>query len=84
MNFRSSFFDLFLVFTQDIVVILRHAASFKKAISKFTIFEQLPIRRLDKSALLKFISYFSTKIYVVGTQKNRLNETVLLSTQNNC
>ena len=25
-------------------------------------------------------SYFSTKTYVVGTQKNRLNETVLLST----
>ena len=29
-------------------------------------------------------SYFSTKSYVVGTQKNRLNETVLLSTQNIC
>ena len=30
--------------------------------------------------------YFSTKryVYVVGTQKNRLNETVLLSTQNIC
>ena len=28
------------------------------------------------------IFYFSTKAYVVGTQKNRLNETVLLSTQN--
>ena len=27
-------------------------------------------------------SYFLTKTYVVGTQKNRLNETVLLSTQN--
>ena len=27
-------------------------------------------------------SYSSTKTYVVGTQKNRLNETVLLSTQN--
>ena len=25
--------------------------------------------------------YFSTKTYVIGTQKNRLNETVLLSTQ---
>ena len=25
--------------------------------------------------------YFSTKTYVVGTQKNRLNKTVLLSTQ---
>ena len=34
---------------------------------------------------LKIIfSYLSTKTYVVGTQKNRLNETVLLSTQNTC
>ena len=32
----------------------------------------------------KLISYFSPKTYVVGTQKNRLNETVLLSTQNIC
>ena len=31
-----------------------------------------------------FFSYFSTKAYVVGTQKNRLNEMVLLSTQNIC
>ena len=29
-------------------------------------------------------SYFSTKTYVVGTQENRLNETVLLSTQKTC
>ena len=29
-----------------------------------------------------YFSYFSTKTYVVGTQKNRLNETVLLSIQN--
>ena len=28
----------------------------------------------------KQFSYFSTKTYVVGTQKNRLDETVLLST----
>ena len=28
--------------------------------------------------------YFSANTYVVGTQKNRLNETVLLSTQNIC
>ena len=27
-------------------------------------------------------TYFSTKIYVVGTQKDHLNETVLLSIQN--
>ena len=31
---------------------------------------------------MKKSSYFSTKTYVVGTQKNRLNEMVLLSTQN--
>ena len=29
-------------------------------------------------------SYFSTKTYVVGTQKNHLDETVLLNTQNTC
>ena len=29
-------------------------------------------------------SYSSPKTYVVGDQKNRLNETVLLSTQNKC
>ena len=31
-----------------------------------------------------FLFYFSTKTYADGTQKNRLNETVLLSTQNPC
>ena len=31
-----------------------------------------------------YFSYFSTKTYVVDTQKNSLNETVLLSTQNTC
>ena len=31
-----------------------------------------------------FLYYFSTKMYVLGTQKNHLNETVLLSTQNTC
>ena len=30
----------------------------------------------------KLFTYFSTKTYVVGTQKNPLNEMVLLSTQN--
>ena len=37
----------------------------------------------DKSVQLNFF-YFSTKTYVVGTQKNRLDGTVLLSTQNTC
>ena len=43
------------------------------------------VRPPDKSAYLKkYFLYFSSKTYVVGTQKNRLNETVLLSTQNTC
>ena len=44
------------------------------------------IRPLVKSALLteKWNSYFSTKTYVVGTKKNRLNEKILLSSQNIC
>ena len=37
----------------------------------------------DQSVYLK-ISYFSTKTYALSTQKSRLNETVLLSTQNTC
>ena len=37
----------------------------------------------DQSAYLKIIFfYFSSKTYVVGTQKNRLTEMVFLSTQN--
>ena len=39
---------------------------------------------LVKSAQRNFFSYFSIKTCVVGTQNNRLNETVLLSTQNIC
>ena len=31
-----------------------------------------------------YFSYFSTKMYVVGTQKYRLNEAVLLSSHNRC
>ena len=31
-----------------------------------------------------FFSFFPIKTYVVGTQKNRLIETVLLGTQNMC
>ena len=31
-----------------------------------------------------YFFYFSIKTYVVDTQKNHLNETVLLSTQNTC
>ena len=32
----------------------------------------------------KYFLHFSSKTYVVGTEKNRLNETVLLSNQNRC
>ena len=39
----------------------------------------------DKSAYwINYFLYFSSKTYVVGTQKNGLNETVLLSTKNTC
>ena len=42
-------------------------------------------RSPDKSVYLKIIfSYFSTKTYDLATQKNRLIETVLLSTKNIC
>ena len=37
-----------------------------------------------KVRILNLFSYFSTDTYVVGTQKNRLDETVLLSTHNTC
>ena len=40
--------------------------------------------KIDFTVIKKQFSYFSTKTYVVGTQKNRLNEMVLLSTQNIC
>ena len=38
----------------------------------------------DKSAYRKTIFFISHPKHVVGTQKNCLNETVLLSTQNTC
>ena len=39
----------------------------------------------DKECVTEnYFSYFTTKTYVVGTQKNRLDETVLLGTQNTC
>ena len=43
-------------------------------------------RQSDQSRVcnLKVIFFFSNKIYVVGAQKSRLKETVLLSTQNIC
>ena len=45
----------------------------------------LPWKMLVKYCITRiWFSYFSIKTYVVGTQKNRLNETILLSTQNKC
>ena len=47
--------------------------------------ERILSRTLVKSAYQKNNFLISqTKTYVVGTQKNSLNETVLLSTQNIC
>ena len=40
------------------------------------------IKNIIRPLTENLFSYFSTKTYFVGTQKNRLNETVLLSTQN--
>ena len=38
----------------------------------------------DRSVYGKLFSLFLIQTYVMGTQKNRLNETVLLSTENTC
>ena len=40
--------------------------------------------KFSKCVIEHYFFYFSTKTYVVGTQKNRLNEGVLLSIQNTC
>ena len=42
------------------------------------------VLELLRVCIKKKIFYFSTKTHVVGTQKNRLYETVPLSTQNIC
>ena len=44
----------------------------------------LPMTLVKNAYQKNIFIYFSTKTYVVGTQKNRLNERVLLSTQNIC
>ena len=48
------------------------------------IFHLLPRSLVKERVPKEYFSYFSTETYVVGTQKNCLNETVLLSTQNIC
>ena len=59
--------------------------------STYDMFERLLEERLaisqdfsSECAMKIYFFYFSTKTYVVGTQKNRLDMTVLLSTQNIC
>ena len=48
--------------------------------------KMVSLTHINEQALVKSVyqknsfSYFSIQTYVVGTQKNRLNETVLLST----
>ena len=41
-------------------------------------------RKESERAIKNYFFHFLTKTYVVGTQKNGLNETVLLSTKNIC
>ena len=43
-----------------------------------------PEIRVRNCVIENYFSYFSTKTYVVGAQKNRLDETVLSSTLNKC
>ena len=50
-----------------------------------TLYYGCSIRPPNKSAYWKIIFFIShPKKYVVGTKKKRLNETVLLNTQNTC
>ena len=44
----------------------------------------MSMHTVQKCITGKYFSYFSNKTNAVCTQKNRLNETVLLSTQNIC
>ena len=58
----------------------------QNGIIKATFVESI-IRNMEQAFSFKCVqkkSYFSTKTYVVGTQKNRRNETVLWSTRNTC
>ena len=56
----------------------------KVVIAKNAHVDFFDVQEFSKSAYQNKNSYFSTKTYVVGTQKNRLNEMVLLNTQNLC
>ena len=53
--------------------------------SKMTFFcKQVSVLQELASVFKNYSSYLSAKIYVVGTQQNRIYETVLLSSQNTC
>ena len=56
-------------------------------LSDHTLMKSFPFLQIPSVFLCIFenyISYFSTKTYVVGSQKNHLHEMVLLNTQNIC
>ena len=60
---------------------LRKTLAELKPISTICLMREIDV--ISEECVTKiYFSYFSTKPYGVGTQKNRLNETVLLSTQN--
>ena len=57
----------------------------ENGIKKSIPWDQTVIQNFSYESVMKnWFSYFSTKTDVVGTQKDRLNETVHLSTQNMC
>ena len=63
------------------------AMPLRKSMIKSQSVDESSPRNAGKSSRLSIENYFpysSTKTYIVGAQKNCLNETVLLSTQNTC
>ena len=70
---------MFKLAGKKIFTILRSTVFFNLYLELFLIYPVSYIYRPpDKSVTGKLFSYFSTKTYVVGAQKNCLNETVLL------
>ena len=57
---------------------------FKLMGKKLKVYTNKTARPPDKSVYWNIISFISHPKHGVGTQKNRLNETVPLSTQNTC
>ena len=71
---KSILYDQILPMRQGVFKANKQA----KSLGKDTYAQAFSLECVPKN----IFSYFSTKTYVVGTKKNRLNETVLLSTQN--